>query len=175
MNTAVEFWPVWLAVTIAVLVGTNQLLTESEKFANLLGRFGRKVYDRARARSRMDTVEFSAAVRDAVKSERESWEAEETRAFAAVERDLAYVTGVTNRQQERLEEFEWSMRCLTAYTEYEADWHHRMRLAILKAEQNGGVIPVEDLEEKFPHMHYREFEEKCRTANNMNWRSWEQR
>ena len=70
-NDIAALWPGWLAIAIAVIVSLNQLLSESEKFARLFGRFGRWVYARAKARHRMDLEEFNDAVRDSVADERE--------------------------------------------------------------------------------------------------------
>ena len=166
-----QFWPAWLAIAIASVVGLGQLLTESEKVANLFGKWGRKIYNKARQRNRMDTEEFNRAVRDAVAEERERWERDEARALTIVEGEVKIVSDVAADQQRKMEEMYWTIRCLTAYTEYEADWHHRLRILVLQANANGGSIPISDFAD---HIHYAEFEKKCREHNNMNWRSWKE-
>lgn len=156
---------------IAALVAFNQAIGESQKFANMLGKWGRKMHQRARANYRMDTTEFNAAVRDAVADERERWEAEEARALTMVEGRLSYVTGITETQQKELQELSWSLRCHTAYTEYEADWHHKLRMKIVQANQDGGKIPIEMLPD---HKSYYEFEVLCKDKGNLNWRTWDE-
>ena len=170
MKEVANFWPAWLAVVIASLVMLNQMITESEKFANMLGGWARKLHERAKRRYKMDTIEFNEAVRQAVASERQRWESDEARALKAVEGQLTFVAKVAEDQQKQLNNLNWAQRCLTAYTEYEAQWHHKLRMAILKAEQNGGHLPVDAVVD---HIHYAEFEERCRKSGNMNWRAWD--
>lgn len=164
-----SLWPAWLAIGFAILLTVNQLLSESEKFANLLGRFGRKMYERSRTRRRMDTVEFNAAVREAVKVERKAWEEDEERALKVMEGRLEFVTEITTAQQEQLKELNFQIRCHTAYSEYEAEWHNRLRILMLRAAQNGGTVAIDDFP---PHMHYGDFEDFCRQHGNMRWRDW---
>jgi hypothetical protein len=164
-----EMWPAWLAIGFAILLTLNQLLSESEKFANLLGRFGRKLHARARDRRRMDTIEFTSAVREAVNEERERWERDEERALKIMEDRLEYVTDITKAQQEQLKGLSFDLRCLTAYSEYETSWHNRLRMLAARAATNGGKVPIEELP---PHIGFGEFEERCKREGNMRWREW---
>lgn len=169
MNNLPAWWPGGLAIAIAMIVAVNQLIAESSKFANLLGGWGRKLHARARARYRMDTADFNEAVRDAVADERKRWEEDEARALKAVEGRLTYVTEITKAQQEEMNTLSWQIRCHTAYTEYEADWHHQLRMKIVKALKNGGAIPVEVLPEHIP---FYDFERLCKDKSSFAWRTW---
>lgn len=169
--TSSGWWPAWLAMAIAGLVAFNQAIAESKKFASLLGGWGRKMHDRARSRYQMDTAEFNAAVRDAVADERARWDSEEARALTMVEGRLKYVTEITETQQKELQELSWSLRCHTAYTEYEADWHHKLRMKVVQANRDGGKIPIGDLPD---HRSYYEFETLCKDKGNLNWRTWDE-
>lgn len=168
-TTLLNYWPAWLGIAIATLVAVNQAITESEKFANTLGGWARKMHARAQKRHRMDTVEFNEAVRDAVADERTRWENDEARSLKIVEGRLEYVTKITENQQTEMGALSFQVRCMTAYTEYEADWHHRLRLLILRANQNGGEIAIQTLPD---HMAYYEFETMCKQKGNLNWRTW---
>jgi hypothetical protein len=163
------YWPVWLAIAFSGLAGGYQAITEFQKVANLFGKFGRNIYEKSRARHRMDTKEFHEAVREAVAEERARWEADEARALTVVEQRLEYFIGLTKQQHEELIAVAWARRCDTAYGEYESEWHHRLRLAILRANQNGGAIPIEILPE---HVHRGDFERMCREKDNFSWRTW---
>lgn len=167
-STLVNLWPAWVVLFVASLVLLNQLITESEKFANLLGRFGRELYNRSKRRYQMDQVEFSKAVRDAVADERKRWEEDEARALTVVEGRMEFVSKLAGTQQDQLKELSFQLGCMRAYVEYEAEWHHRLRLRLL-AVQNEGLIKVDDLPD---HMLYVDFESRCREAGNMSWRSW---
>jgi hypothetical protein len=162
-------WPTWVAIATASFVGISQLLQESEKFANLLGRFGRGVHERARKRYRMDTKEFNDAVAKAVDRERDKWEEDEGRALTSVEEQLKFVVDIANAQRTQLEELSFQVRCMTTYTEYEAMWHHKWRLAVISAAHDDSIplaaMPVE-------HVHYADFERRCRENRSMNWRDW---
>lgn len=162
-------WPAWLAVAIAALLTINQLISESEKFANSLGRVGRKLYERARTRRRMDTVEFNVAVREAVKAERKSWEDDEAREMKVMEGRLQFVTEITEEQQKQLREITFELRCHRAYGDYEGEWHNKLRIMALRAANNGGEIAIDALP---PHLMYSEFEEHCQQRDNMRWREW---
>jgi hypothetical protein len=167
INTA--YWPVWLAILLSGLAGIYQVITEFQKIANLFGKFGRGIYERSRARHRMDTKEFHEAVRVAVEEERERWEVDEARALTVVKERLEYFIGLSEQQQAELIEMRWYKRVDTAYGEYESEWHHRLRLAILRASKNGGAIPIEILPE---HIHRGDFERMCREKDSFNWRTW---
>ena len=164
-----QLWPAWLAIALAVLITLNQLLSESEKFANLLGRFGRTIHARARRLRRMDTLEFTNALQEAVAKERQRWEEDEERALNIMESRLRYVTEITAAQQEQLEAIGFDLRCLTAYSQYEVAWHNRLRALALRADNNGGSVPVEELPH---HIEFADFENRCKSENNMRWREW---
>lgn len=164
-----NYWPAWVAIAVATLVMLNQAITESEKFANLLGRFGRAIYARSKRKYRMDQIEFSDAVRQAVADERKRWEEDETRSLTVVNERMAYVVGVAEKQSDQIKELSFQLRCMTAYVEYEAEWHHRFRMAVLRADKGDGTVVVNDLPN---HMHYAEFEKKCKDTGDMNWRIW---
>ena len=164
-----KLWPAWLAIALAVIVAVNQIISESSKFANLLGGIGRTLHARARERRRMDTIEFTNAVHQAVKAERKSWEEDEERALQAMEGRLEYVAKITEAQQEQLKELNFQVRCLTAYSHYEVAWHNKLRIMAARADQNGGVIPISELPH---HMEYGEFEERCKTEGHTRWREW---
>lgn len=166
--TLVNLWPAWVVLFVASLVLLNQLLTESEKFANLLGRFGRGIYDRSKRRYQMDQVEFSNAVRTAVAEERKQWEETEDRALTTVRGQMELVSTVAKNQQDQLKEFNFQLNCMRAYVEYEAEWHHKLRMRLLSVE-NQGLIKIDDLPE---HMMYNDFETKCREAGTVSWRTW---
>lgn len=173
MQNAFSYWPAWVALAATGLAILNQAITESQKLANVFGRFGRKLYDRARRRARMDNEEFNTALDKRLEVKRtewrKEWEADEARALTALRRDMTYVAGVAESQQERLDTLEFEVRCHTAYSEYEAAWHNRLRILAERANNNGGEIPVALLPE---HVHYDEFEERCKSEGNMNWRRW---
>lgn len=162
-------WPAWLAIGFAILLAFNQLLSESEKAANVLGKFGRWIYSRARARRRMDTVEFTEAVRKAVDKERQRWEDDEARELKVMEERVAFITELTQEQQRQLREITFELRCHRAYGDYEAAWHNRLRVLAMRADMNGGQIPIETLP---PHIMYSEFEDRCRAEKTMIWRDW---
>lgn len=169
MHDIANYWPAWVAILVATLVMLNQLITESEKFANVLGSIGRKMYARSKRRYQMDQIEFSKAVRDAVSDERQKWEDDEARALSAVEGQMTFVADVAEKQQIQLAELSFQLRCMTAYVEYEAEWHHKLRMRILTSDPVNAVISVEDLPD---HLHYAEFERKCKDSNSLSWRSW---
>jgi hypothetical protein len=147
----------------------NQLITESEKFANLLGGIGRRMYARSKRRYQMDQIEFSTAVRNAVNDERKKWEEDEARALKALDGQMDFVTETAKQQQQQLSELSFQVRCMTAYVEYEADWHHKLRMLLLKLDPKVGIVSVDDLPH---HMDYTEFENKCKESKNTNWRRW---
>lgn len=165
MRDVASYWPAWVAISAAGLVTLNQAITESEKFANMLGRFGRAIYARSKRRYQMDQIEFSRAVRAAVTEERHKWEADETRALNVVSGQMDFVATVAAAQQAQLNELNFRVRCMTAYVEYEAEWHHRLRMMLLSADGGLAVLP--------DHYDYAEFERKCKAHNNMNWRTWD--
>lgn len=166
-NTLISYWPAWTAITLAGLVTLNQAITESEKFANMLGRVGRSIYERSKRRYQMDQIEFSRAVRTAVNEERQKWEDDETRALNVVSGQMEFVTGLASNQQKQLNEFSFQVRCLTSYVEYEADWHHKLRMMLLRA--NGEGLDFATLPD---HLDFSEFERNCREKNNTAWRTW---
>lgn len=163
-----ESWPAWLAVGLGALVGLNQLVTESEKFANALGRAGRAWHARARRRYRVDVAEFNAALTERLEEERQRWRDEEARALVAVQGRLKYVTELVTTQQTEMTELEFQIRCFSSYAEYEADWHHRLRMLIIKADLNGRHINIDQLPDHIP---FTDFEHECRVKG-MNWRTW---
>jgi hypothetical protein len=167
--SVVNYWPAWTAITVATLVMLNQAITESEKFANMLGRVGRAMYARSKRRYQMDQIEFSRAVRDAVGEERHRWEADEVRALNVVTGQMEYVVTVAAKQQEQLNELNFRVRCMTAYVEYEAEWHHRLRMLVLRADVNGGAVGISELP---PHHDFAEFERKCNENKSTAWRTW---
>jgi hypothetical protein len=169
-SEVVNLWPAWLAITLAGLVTVNQLISESSKFANVLGSIGRKLHERARERRRMDTIEFSTAVREAVATERKGWEEDEERALKIMEGRLEYVTQITEAQQQQLKDLNFDIRCLTAYSHYETAWHNKLRMLAARADLNGGSIPIEHLPH---HMEYSEFEERCKSEGHTRWREWQ--
>jgi uncharacterized phage-like protein YoqJ len=170
MSDITSLWPAWTALGVGALVTLNQLLTESEKFANLLGSVGRKFYARSKLKYQMDQIQFSTAVRAAVNDERKRWEEDESRALAVVTGQMAYVSSTAEEQQKQLEGLSFQIRCMTAYVEYEANWHHQLRMQMLRADsKNDGMISIETLPN---HMDYSDFEGNCKKFNSMAWRSW---
>ena len=163
-------WPAWVALAIGTLIAFNQGISESQKFANLLGGWARGMHQRARDRNRMDTEEFNKAVRQAVADERERWENDEARALTVVEKRLEHVIVITEEQQKEMQDLSWMNRCLIAYSEYESAWHHKMRLKTARAAANGGTIPVEEI---INHIEYYEFQSLCKDRNSMAWRTWD--
>jgi hypothetical protein len=169
MTNLTNYWPAWLAIVLATLVALNQAISESQKFANLLGGWARKMHARAKIRHRMDIEEFNDAVRDAVADERKRWEEDEASSINILERRLRHVSDMALAQQEEISELSWSRRCNGAYAEYESYWHQKLRVLILKANRNGGSIPIEELPENVP---FHEFEQMCRERGNFNWQKW---
>lgn len=164
-----SYWPAWAAIGVATLVFVNQAITESEKFANLLGRFGRSIYARSKRRYQMDQIEFSSAVQMAVASERQKWSEDEARALTVVTGQMTMIADIAKQQKIQLEELNFQLRCMTAYVEYEAEWHHRFRMVLLSADVGNGLINTHELPD---HMHYADFEKKCKDLKNMSWRTW---
>jgi hypothetical protein len=169
VSTLASYWPAWLAIALAGMAGFYQVITEFSRFANLFGKWGRTLYQKSRERHRMDTEDFHKAVRKAVEEERQRWDEDEARELATVQERLNYFIGLAELQQREMAELSFQTRCHTAYTEYEAEWHHRLRIAISQALHNGGAVPVDKLPD---HIHYAEFEKKCRDAGTMSWRGW---
>jgi hypothetical protein len=166
MDKVTGYWPAWVAIAVATIVLLNQAITESKKFASALGKFGLWWYDRSRKRYQMDQIEFSTAVRNAITDERKKWEEDESRALTVVTGQMDFVARTATEQQKQLAELSFQMRCMTAYVEYEAEWHHKLRMKLLTA---SGSVTIDDLPD---HMHYSEFERNCREHGDVIWQRW---
>lgn len=160
-------WPAWVALVLAALVGINELIKQSSTLANFLGGWARKIHARAAAGRQVDiaSAEFTKFVADAVENAREKWEGDENEALASLSTRLETVRSVTAEQALNIAELQFQVRCMTAYTEYEAWWHHQLDTRKARAAES---LLVEDI---LDHMLYYEFEQKCRDQS-MKWRTW---
>lgn len=161
-----QLWPAWLAILLAGAAGLHTLITTSEKVANLFGRVGRWLHRRARKSYILDIQEFNLVVNKAIGEARDKWEAEESRALSVVEERLKYMTDLVDRQQLELRELGFRHLCTLSYIEYEAEWHHRLRMAIIDQNDPTALLPAVE-----QHISYAEFETKCRSRGT-NWRQW---
>lgn len=166
----IGLWPGWLALLVALILTFNKLAEESEKFARTFGRIGRGIRRRALQRHQVDlkAAEFAMAVQsavtEAVTKAREEWEQDENTAIAALDARLSTVSKVTAQQLVDLEEMRFQVRCMTAYTEYEAMWHNRLSMLIANST---GKVCLNDL----PH-HYGYYEWEKKYRDDPNWRKW---
>lgn len=149
-----NLWPAWVAMAVAMLVGLNRLIDESSKFAGFFGRFGRRLHERAAARHRVDAVatEFAVAIEGAVEGARRKWQIDENEAIRALDARLASLSEVTTDQFGEIADLRVTVRCLTAYTEYEAAWHHNLLMKAYKADVG---ITADDIPAHMDHVQFR--------------------
>lgn len=161
------YWPGWLSLAIAFLLAFNKAVEESYKFASMWGRWGKKVHAKALSRHHVDIAagQFATAVRTEVEKAREVWEADENEAIQALNDRLGTVSKVTTDQSTHIQELLFTVRCLTAYTDYEGVWHNKFRATAARA-----VDGRMSLDELPGHMGYYEFEASYR--DNPKWREW---
>lgn len=164
-----DLWPAWVALTVTGLIALNRAIEESGKFAAFLGKWATKRHERALARHHVDlaAAEFADAVKDAIEAARKTWESEENEALTALDKRLETVSEITATQKTDLDELRLQVRALMAYTEYEAAWHHRFGIVVIRHEGNGSCVPIIDIP---AHMDYSEFETLYRV--NQRWRDW---
>jgi hypothetical protein len=162
------FWPAWLSLTVAAIVGFNYLIAESYKFAAFFGKWGKALHKRAMRRHRIDLIseEFAQAVSHAVELARDKWESEGNEALEALTGQLKTVSRITEDQKRLLDELLFKVRCMTVYTEYEALWHSRLRS--MTAASVDDHIPIAMLAK---HIDYYQFEVLYRA--NPNWQTWD--
>lgn len=160
-------WPAWLSLVLVAIVGLNELIKQSSTLANLLGGWAKKIHARAAAGRQVDlaSAEFTKLVASALEDAREKWEEDENEALASLNTRLETVRTVTAEQALNITELQFQVRCMTAYTEYEAWWHHQLDLRKARA---ADALPVAEI---LDHLLYFEFEQKCRDVD-MKWRTW---
>lgn len=163
----IEMWPAWLAMAVSGVIALNRAVEESSKFASVLGRFGKRMHDRAIARKQVEfaAAELAEAVMKAVEDARKSWQSDENAAMRALDERLESVAEVTAAQRVDLEEMRFQVRCLMAYSEYEIMWHHK--LMVKAAQSPNGCLDYDQIPE---HIDYWQFEGVYRT--NSHWREW---
>lgn len=156
-------WPAWIAIAISVLLGVNRLIEESEKFAGFFGKWARKIH----ARHQEDLVieKLAEVVRQVLDSAHDEWESEGNEAMRAMAARLETMSDVSAQQKEDIDELLFQVRCSMGYGEYEALWHHRLRLAATNA--TGTCLPLADIPN---HIDYYRFESMYRSDT--NWRTW---
>lgn len=160
-----SFYPGWVALAFALILGFNKLAEESEKFANFFGKAGRKIRDRALKKHGYDIVaaQVAEAVQKAVEAARREWEEDENEAITALDQRLGAVSAVTAQQRLDLEEMRFSYNCCLAYADYETQWHSRLTVKVGTA----GSVTLEDLPR---HYSYYDFEKQFK--KHTNWRKW---
>jgi hypothetical protein len=163
----VQYWPAWLSLTVAGLLGINKLLEEYSKLAAFFGPIGKKIHARAAARQSRELIatEFAQAVSEAIEKAHDKWESEENAALQALDKRLATVSGITAQQKQDIDELLIQVRCLMAYSEYEVIWHQRLRIAALKT--SGDSLPIASLPD---HVDFYEFEPMYKA--DPHWRAW---
>ena len=162
-----QYWPAWVSLAVASLLGINKLLEESAKLAAFFGPIGKRIHARAAARQTRELIaaEFADSVREAVDKAHDKWESEENKALRALDARLKTVSDVTTAQKRDIDELLIQVRCLMAYSEYEVIWHQRLRIAAFKS--SGNCLPLAD----FPdHVDFYEFEPLFKADT--NWRVW---
>jgi hypothetical protein len=118
-------------------------------------------------RHRIDLIseEFAEAVSRAVETARDKWETEGNDALLALQGQLKTVSRITEQQRVQLTELLFKVRCMTVYTEYEALWHHKLRVMSNTAIDDH--IPIAVLPK---HIDYYQFEVLYRS--NPDWQNW---
>lgn len=165
LSAMLTAWPAWLAFIVSGLVLFNRLIDESEKFASFFGKWGRRMHEKSNRHDRITSVatEFAAAVETAVEDARRKWIADENDALRVLDRRLSAVAEVTDQQRIDLDELRFTARCLTAFTEYEANWHHDFNLLVARETcVTPDLIPN--------HMDHWQFRALFKT--NESWRKW---
>jgi hypothetical protein len=163
----VAWWPAWLAIAVSGVIALNRAIEESSKFAAILGRFGKKMHDRALARKQVEfaAAELAEAVMKAVEEARRTWQTDENAALRALDGRLRSVAEVPSQHIIDMDEMRFQVRCLMAYSEYEATWHHRLQTKAAQAP--GGCLDFADIPD---HVDYWQFEKLYRV--NERWRDW---
>lgn len=121
----------WVALLVAFLYAltqVNKAIDESEKLAERFGEWGREKHERARKKHLIPVVD-PAAISTAVEAARALWESEENSALRALDERVGQITELSQEQSRDIGELRFQVRALTAYTTYEARWHHRAEVA----------------------------------------------
>ncbi|ALF00467.1 hypothetical protein SEA_BOOSTSEASON_33 [Mycobacterium phage BoostSeason] len=136
----------WVGIVVLVLFVvyvSGQLIEKSERVAKLLP-LGVWWRERNRRKSAVDPAELTRAVEAA----RHAWSREENAALAALESRVAVIAAISEHQAVNIKELQDSVRAFTAFSVYDARWHHRADVALADC-------PMCDLPE---HLDYFAFE-----------------
>lgn len=164
---AEQYWPGWLVIIVIAVLTFNRMVEESAQVANFFGRFGRWWRKRALHRHQINLAadEFAQALTKAVQQAREEWEQEENEALVAMQGRVTSLADISRTQNTTISELQFDIRCCTAYADYEALWHNRLRAHA--ARSSDGLVRLEDLP---VHIAYYDF--LARFRENQRWREW---
>lgn len=166
-DTIEQYWPGWLVILVVVVLTLNRLIEESAKVANVFGGVGRWWRQRALRRHQINLAadEFAQALTKAIQQAREEWEEEENEALAAMQRRVGSLAEISRAQNQTITELQFDMRCCTAYADYEALWHNRLRAHAARSPD--GLVRLEDMPVHIPY-----FDFLVRFRENQRWREW---
>lgn len=136
----------WIGICALILFGFyvfGQVVEKYEAVAKIVP-LGKWWHDRSKRKVEDDAEALSRAIEAA----RQTWSRHENAALATLESRVAVIAAVSKQQSTNIEELQESIRCFTAFSVYDARWHHRVDIDI--ADRSQCVLP--------PHLDYFSFE-----------------
>lgn len=116
----------WIGVCVLALFFVyllGQLAEKYETIAKILP-LGKWWHDRHKKR---DTDE-AQKLTDAIEAARNTWSRHENAALATLEGRVAVIRAVSEQQSQNIEELQNEIRCFTAFSIYDARWHHKVSI-----------------------------------------------
>lgn len=155
MNDLVKLIPQqWVGIVAVLLIGlyaVTQLAAAHDAVAKVIP-FGRMYREyRTKQQQAMDPARLKTLFEEARKSMMD----EENVVLTALERRVASIAGTSEQQAKDIRELQYTVRAFTAWSIYDARWHHRVQLLIA----DGNLLVLTALK----HYDFFEFEKIHRT------------